>query len=288
MAADAVFRRIPRLRSGWQHDERLARALRETAFIVAAALLYTLVRGFTGDRVDRAFRHAEQVITFERSTGLDMETDLQGLILEHGWAVDAANAVYIYCYWPVFLLTLLWLIVRRPDAYPKYRNALLASGALTLVVFAFFPLAPPRFMSEHGFVDTITVAAPTYRQLNSPAFVNEYAAMPSLHFGWVLLFAIAWVTLTKHPVTRALGALLPVLMFFAIIMTGNHYVVDAVAGGVIVLAGLGIAELIERRKGRREVHGAVAAARRRSDERGPLPPAEVRPVSSGSGRIRHR
>lgn len=256
MASDTLSRRPPTLRR-IRTGSRLATAAKEVAFLLAAALMYTLVRGLTSDRVDAAFRHAEDVIAFEKSLGIHVETELQGLILDHEWAIDAGNGFYIYGYWPVFVLTLVWLIARRPTAYPFYRNALLASGAFSLVIFAFYPLSPPRFLPWHGFVDTISQEAPTYREMNSPTFVNEYAAMPSLHFGWILLLGIAWVALSRVLVMRIVGAVMPLLMFAAIVLTGNHYIVDAIVGGVVVVAGLGVAVLIERHKRQRAVQAAI-------------------------------
>ncbi|WP_116949262.1 phosphatase PAP2 family protein [Jiangella endophytica] len=259
MASETMSRRPPTLRRV-RKDTRLATAAKEIAFLLSAALLYTLVRGLTSDRVDAAFRHADDVISFEKALGIHVETELQSLILDHEWAVDAANGFYIYGYWPVFVLTLVWLIARRPAAYPFYRNALLASGAFSLVIFAFYPLAPPRFLPWHGFVDTISQQAPTYREMNSPTFVNEYAAMPSLHFGWILLLGIAWVALSRVLVVRIIGATMPLLMFAAIVLTGNHYVVDAIVGGGVVVAGIGVAVLIERFKRQRAVQAAIQDA----------------------------
>ncbi|TDD66997.1 phosphatase PAP2 family protein [Jiangella aurantiaca] len=264
MASDTLSRRPPTLRRVRIHSQ-LATAAKEIAFLLSAALLYTLVRGLTSDRVDAAFRNAEDVISFEKSLGIHVETELQGLILDHDWAIDAANGFYIYGYWPVFVLTLVWLIARRPVAYPFYRNALLASGAFSLVIFAFYPLAPPRFLAWHGFVDTISLEAPTYREMNSPTFVNEYAAMPSLHFGWILLLGIAWVALSRVLVVRIIGATMPLLMFATIVLTGNHYVVDAIVGGAVVVAGLGVAVLIERIKRQRAVQAAIQDAHDAAD-----------------------
>ncbi|MBB5787467.1 phosphatase PAP2 family protein [Jiangella mangrovi] len=265
MASDTLSRRPPTLRR-IRTDSRLATAAKEIAFLLAAALLYTLVRGLTSDRVDAAFRHAEDVIAFEKTLGINVETDLQGLVLDHQWAIDAANGFYIYGYWPVFVLTLAWLITRRPAAYPFYRNALLASGAFSLVIFAFYPLSPPRFLPWHGFVDTISLEVPTYRDMSSSRLVNEYAAMPSLHFGWILLLGIAWVALSRILVLRIIGAVMPLLMFAAIVLTGNHYVVDAIVGGGVVVAGIGVAVLIERHKRRRAVEAAIDDARQAADD----------------------
>jgi hypothetical protein len=218
---------------------------REALLIAVAGLLYSLVRGLTDDRVEVAFANAERVIWLERRLGLFVEADLQRRALSSDLVVDLVNAIYI-SYWPIIVGTLLWLLIRRPASYPLFRTALLASGLLSLAVFALFPLAPPRFLPEYGFVDTIAAHSDGYRDFNASALVNEYAAMPSLHFGWVLLASIAIGALSRHRLARAVAVALPMLMLAAIVLTGNHYFVDAVVGGGVVLAGLWIALVLNR------------------------------------------
>ncbi|HEX6577510.1 MAG TPA: phosphatase PAP2 family protein, partial [Jiangellaceae bacterium] len=132
-----------------RRSRRVPMLVREAVLIAAAAALYTLVRGLANDRVEAAFEHAEQIISFERSVGLFAEPALQQAIIGNGPVVTVANAVYI-AFWPVVVITLVWVLLRRPAAYPRFRNAILASGALSLVLFAFYPLAPPRFMPQYG------------------------------------------------------------------------------------------------------------------------------------------
>ncbi|HEX6232408.1 MAG TPA: phosphatase PAP2 family protein [Jiangellaceae bacterium] len=221
---------------------------REAAFIGVAALLYSLVRGMTNDRVDAAFANAERVVSFERWLGVFVETDVQSFALQSDLVLAVANAVYI-SYWPLVLGTLGWLLIRHPRVYPLFRGAILASGALSLIVFAMFPLAPPRFMPEHGFVDTIAQESAGYRSFNASPLVNEYAAMPSLHFGWVLLLAIAVGVVVRSRVIRGIVFMAPPLMFGAIVLTGNHFILDGVVGGAIVLTGLWIAVTLRRPSG---------------------------------------
>lgn len=238
----------PERANGWRAKRTLAR---EVTLIATAALLYTLVRGLTSDRIAVAFDNAEQVIAFERALGIFVEPELQGAILGNDVLVRAVNLLYIG-YWPMIMVTLGWLLVRRPAQFPRFRNAILASGALSLVIFALYPLAPPRFLPQYGFVDTVEQSASTYRTLTDPSLVNDYAAMPSLHFGWVLLLGIALVTLARHRVTRIAGVVLPVLMFASIVLTANHYLVDGLVGGAVILFGLGVAVRLERRTGSRD------------------------------------
>lgn len=225
---------------------RLHRIGRELGLVAGAGLAYSLVRGLTDDRVDEAFANAEKVVDAERSAGMFVEPAVQDAALGSDLLTNAANAIYI-AYWPMIIVTLGWLLIWRPGAYPLYRNALLVSGVFALGLFALFPLAPPRFLPHHGFADTIALHSDGYREFNASALVNEYAAMPSLHFGWVLLAGIAVVRLSERRAVRVIAASAPVAMLWAIVATGNHYLVDAVAGGAVVLAALAVAHRLQRR-----------------------------------------
>ncbi|MFI7063661.1 phosphatase PAP2 family protein [Kribbella sp. NPDC050124] len=213
----------------------------EVALITTAIVLYFVVRGLIHTRIDAAFRNAEYVVELERLGGFFVEPELQAAVAGHGWLVDAVSYFYIYGHWPVVLATLLWLLIRHRDAYRTVRNAILISGAIGLVIFAVFPVAPPRFLPLYGFVDTVTEQTSAYRVLQPPAFVNQYAAVPSLHFGWNLLMGIAIATLAGHWAMRLFGWLMPLAMLASIVLTANHYLLDGLAGGVIALLGLLIA-----------------------------------------------
>jgi hypothetical protein len=134
---------------------------------------------------------------------------------------------------------LVWLGRRRPSAYVVYRNALLISGVVGMLIVALYPVAPPRLM-DLGFVDTVTLNTEAYRVLQPPAFTNPYAAMPSFHVGWDLLVGIALVREGRSAWVRAVGRLIPVLMITAVVLTGNHYFLDAIAGDLIVLVSLAL------------------------------------------------
>ncbi|HEX6578570.1 MAG TPA: phosphatase PAP2 family protein [Jiangellaceae bacterium] len=250
-------------------------SLREVALIAAAALLYTLVRGLTDERVPVAFANADAVISFERAVGIFVEPGLQVAVLEREFMVEVVNAVYI-AYWPIVAGALGWVLVRHRSHYPLYRNAVLSSGAVSLVIFALYPLAPPRFVTEHGFIDTIAANSPGYRDFNASALVNEYAAMPSLHVGWILLVSIAIINLARSRPARAAAAVLPVAMFAATVLTANHYIIDGIAGALVVLLGLATATALRRRH--------TAAQPMLSTRRSAAPddrPAHRQPVEAG-------
>jgi hypothetical protein len=219
--------------------------------ITAAIVLYFGVRGLMTTRVDAAFRNAVYIVDLERALGVFAEPGLQRAVTEHSWLVEVLGYIYIYGHWPVLLCTLLWLLVRHRDAYRRFRNAMLISGGAGLAIFALFPVAPPRFLTTYGFVDTVTERTSAYRVLQPPAFVNQYAAVPSLHFGWNLLMGIAVAALGGHWIIRLFGWVMPLLMLAAIVLTANHYLFDGLVGGALALLGLFVAVHFGRKGGLR-------------------------------------
>src|SRR5690349_15143368 len=108
---------------------------REVGLIATAIVLYFGVRGLIETRVDLAYRNAENVIALERSAGVFAEPALQAAAGRHAWLIDAVSYFYIYGHWPVLLTALLWLLIRHREAYRTYRNAMLISGGIGLVIF---------------------------------------------------------------------------------------------------------------------------------------------------------
>jgi hypothetical protein len=132
--------------------------------------------------------------------------------------------------------------------YTVARDALLASGAIALIVYNLFPVAPPRLLPpEYGFVDTLEQFSNVSYQAQSTApFVNPYAAVPSLHYGWAVLIGAVLFWTTKNRWVRGFAVMLPVLQLTAILFTANHYITDAMAGLVVALMGLLVAMALQR------------------------------------------
>jgi hypothetical protein len=213
---------------------------RQSALIIAAALLYFGVRGQTEAATSLAVAHGFDLLAFEQTIRLDIEIGLQQLILPYQWAVTAVNWIYIWGHWPVIATTLIWLYRSRRLDFLVLRNALFLSGAIGLVIFAIYPVAPPRLLPM-GFVDTVTELSTSYRVLQPPSLVNKYAALPSLHVGWNLLVGLAVFRAGTSWFVRGFGILSPLAMAAAVVLTGNHYVVDAALGALVALTGLALA-----------------------------------------------
>ena len=219
----------------------------EMLIVIPAYFLYFLVRGFVQGREAEAIERAVKIIDFQKGLNIFWEPALQSYMLRFDWLVTLANWVYIWGHWPVIVFVALWLFLLHRENYAVYRNAFLISGAIGLAIFAFFPVAPPRLVDGIGMIDTIAENSGAYRMLQPPAFVNQYAAMPSLHFGWNLLVGIAIARHGTGLLMKSLGLFSPLLMLASIVLTANHFIIDAFAGGALAVLGLLIAYLIHQR-----------------------------------------
>jgi hypothetical protein len=236
----------------------VAFAAHQAVLLAVAVATYFAVRSLTAGSAAVAERNADLLVDLERSVGLFVERDVQRAVVGIDGAVPVLNAIYIWGHWPVIAAVLGWLAWRRRDAFLVYRNALLISGVVGMVIVATFPVAPPRLM-DLGFLDTVTMHSEAYRVLQPPAFTNQYAAMPSFHVGWDLLMGIALVREGGRAWLRVVGTALPLLMLVTVVATGNHYLVDAVVGDAIVLASLHLATWHHRSRDRDRVGGRSAA-----------------------------
>jgi hypothetical protein len=218
---------------------------REVLLVVSGYFAYFAVRGVTEGSHEEAVANSHDVVQLEKSLGFFWEPAIQDAIVDHHWIVTFANWMYIWGHWPLIAGVATWLLLKHRDQFTLFRTAFFISGAIAVVVFVTFPVAPPR-LAEIGLVDTVTEHSNAYRVLQPKAFTNQYAAVPSLHFGWDLLIGIAVVVNARRWWVRTLGAIVPVLMFSAIVLTANHYIFDAFAGGAVALTGLGLAIALRR------------------------------------------
>jgi len=216
---------------------------RQVLLVTFAGFVYFAVRGLTEGSPAEAVERGLDILEWEESVGIAIEKEAQDLIAGSEMLVTLSNWVYIWFHWPVIIATLVWLHRNHRVKYLLLRNAMFISGAIGMVIFAIYPVAPPR-LTEAGFVDTVTDLSTSYRVLQPPALVNKYAAVPSLHVGWNLLVGIVVLTVATHKIPRIFAALSPIAMIIAVVLTANHYVIDAVAGIIVAMIGLAFAHKI--------------------------------------------
>jgi hypothetical protein len=227
--------------ASWQ----AATHLREFGIVGGAYLLYMLIRQIiSADINGAAFIHAEHVMNLEKDLGFFWEPALQS------WAIETSdtlvvffNWAYILTFYPIIVTASIILYIKSKHRYRYYRNVVFLSFLFALVAFAIFPLAPPRMLTKE-FVDTMAIFGPAiYSGAEGASFYNAFAAMPSLHFGWSVLFAMIFFR-SGSRFLRIFAFIYPSMMLFTIVVTGNHYFLDAIAGGFVIVISFGTVNVI--------------------------------------------
>ncbi|MGV9688328.1 phosphatase PAP2 family protein [Streptomyces sp. NPDC003444] len=243
--------------------------LRELLLVTALFLVYKFGRLFANGHETRAFRNADRVWDAERALHLPGEGAVQQLLMHGEPLVRAANTYYAAVHFPATVAFLVWLYLRRPDHYLWSRRVLALLTAAALALHLLVPLAPPRMLAAAGLVDTARVYGPSvYGAVpETDSMANQFAAMPSLHFGWALMVAIGLIAATRSR-WRALWLLHPLVTLFVVVGTANHYWFDALAAAAL----LGLALLAVRAPGPRTAPPPV----RRRPKTAPLPVGALR------------
>ncbi|MBC7269190.1 MAG: inositol phosphorylceramide synthase [Streptomyces sp.] len=220
--------------------------LRELLLVAGLFLAYKAGRLLGPDHTDGAFPNAHRVWDLERALRLPDEGSVQSLLL-HGEALARlANTYYATVHFPATAAFLVWLYLRRPAHYVWARRVLATVTAAALVVHLVFPLAPPRMLTATGLTDTARVFGPSvYGPPESDQLSNQFAAMPSLHFGWALMLAVGLIVATGSRL-RWLWLLHPALTLLVIVGTANHYWLDALVAAVLLTLALAVIQAPRR------------------------------------------
>ena len=229
-----------------QSDTQPLNGWREILILVSAWLVYFGIRAVSEGRADVARAHARSLLHLEQTLGIAWERAAQRPLHDHSWLLTLANWVYVWGHWP--LIAARGALAVPPHGPPRTAScglAFLLSGAIGVVIFALYPVAPPR-LADVGLLDSVTRYSHAYRALQPRELTNIYAAFPSLHFGWDLLVGLALFRYAPWRVVRIAGLLAPAAMGFAVVATANHFVLDVPAGGAVALTGLLLARHILR------------------------------------------
>jgi hypothetical protein len=242
-----MLRRLPATRerllpNGWVD------ALRQVSLFCGAYLLYRLVEGAVSDDSAAAFAHARELISIERTLHIFVEPTVQNWALGSHLLIVVATYIYLNAQTTILIALLLYLYTVHNRSYYFVRNMLFVAMLLALVGYAVFPTAPPRFLPNWGFVDTVSNITGTSARNNTIAkeFVNPYAAVPSMHVAFAVMIGWTLARLARHRVTRVWWMLWPVLITFVTVITANHFLFDALLG----LLTAGISAIVARRLAR--------------------------------------
>jgi PAP2 superfamily len=221
----SLGRRLPR---GWGD------LLRQFGLFLVVYQGYQLVRGIADGRQAVAMANGLHVIHLERSLGAFFEPGFQQAFISHQWLIEAANWMYFNSHFVVTISFLAWLYLFRNENFNFVRNMFMVAMVLALMGYTLFPTAPPRMFPGAGFTDTIHVFTNMNQDSSfASVLVNPYAAVPSMHIAFSLMIAIPAMNLVRSVWARALWSGYPLVVFFVIVVTANHFWFDAAAGAAV-------------------------------------------------------
>jgi hypothetical protein len=219
------------------------RAQAELALLVVLFVIYSVGRLLGHPALPTATAHARDLLHIEALLHLNIELQANELLDSVPLLALIGSYWYALLHYVVTPTVLLWAYHARPLHYRKVRNALVIGSAIGLVGFTLIPMAPPRMLP--GYVDTLASTAQHVwwgSDASAPrglgAMTNQLAAMPSLHVGWALWCAWVVFTLTQRRWVRIAAIAYPIGTTLVVVGTANHYVLDALAGVVVMLIGI--------------------------------------------------
>ncbi|HSO95177.1 MAG TPA: phosphatase PAP2 family protein [Acidimicrobiia bacterium] len=231
-----------RTRFGW---------LGEVAAGLAIYFGYDTLRTEVAGSTRLAYQHARQIVSAERFLHIYWERDIQRAFLHLDWFIAFWNIYYGTIHFVMPVIALVWLYLRFPARYVRWRNTLALMFGLAVLTFWAYPLMPPRVMPpRYGFVDTaaeyynfgpqVRVRFDRHDQPTHEAeqqFGNLYAAMPSFHVGWSTWFVFALWPVVRRRWVKVLLIIYPLTILFCITVTANHWLLDAVGGWAVLGIG---------------------------------------------------
>ena len=215
---------------------------------------YELSRGLGDININSALANGRAILHWERLWHLAPERALNEAIEHVTWIAVAASYFYSVMHYIVTPAVLVWMYRKHREHYGPARTALAFSTVLGLLGYLFIPTAPPRMLRHSGLQDTLAHTSgygwwggegSVPRGLG--ALTNQFAAMPSLHVGWAIWCGVLIAMYAKRKWVKGLGVLYPLATTFVVMATGNHYLLDAVAGAVTMAAGAGLMLLFRNR-----------------------------------------
>jgi PAP2 superfamily len=208
--------------------------------------VYDIVNNLAHLRYSLAIAHATDVLRLEQTLRIDPEGTLNRWMAHHHTLGVVSSYYYDNAHFIVTLGLLGWLWWRRADIYRPMRSALVAMNVIGLAVFWLYPVAPPRMLA--GFVDVVanTGAVGSWHTGPLAHDANQLAAMPSLHMAWAAWCGLVLWQLSPRLWVRVLAVAYPCVTCFAVLATGNHFVLDVFAGLVTAALAVALVEALRR------------------------------------------
>lgn len=222
-------------------SRRRPHLLGELLIVFVLLRVYDMARARAEVRQGAALLHGREILDLERWLRIDLEHAANVWVTSQHALSLAASYFYQFAHVTVTLtvLGLCWL--RRPEIYRAARNALVITNIVGLTVFLLLPVAPPRLLPGETFVDAVALAGFGTTH-GGPVAADQYGALPSLHLAWAVWATLTAMRLLGTSPWRRLCWIYPALVTVGVVVTGNHYLLDAVAGTSVALLAVAVVQ----------------------------------------------
>jgi hypothetical protein len=209
-------------------------AVRQFLILFVFYVAYAVARALAHGRDAVALANGRTLMHAEKRLHIYIEPWVQAKFSHWDPLLSFFNFFYLYCHLSIALWCMIWLYLRRNAVYTFFRDWFMVMNGVALVLYLLVPTAPPRLTFTSGIVDTLWLLSPVNLSAGGMSGqANPYAAVPSLHFGWALFVGLSVVMMAHRHWVRVVGALFPAVTLLSIIVTGNHWLFDALAGGLV-------------------------------------------------------
>jgi membrane-associated phospholipid phosphatase len=249
------------VRAGWRWFRRRD-GLQQIIIVIGLFEIYEILRHFMVPNWPLAMENARRVEDLERWGHFAREQSLQGLFLEVPDLVKAMNLFYFIGHFILTGIFFTWLYFRSRDGFRSFRNGFIVATAIALFIHWKFPTAPPR-LANVGLEDTLRALSNIdIGSRGTSSYSNPVAAVPSLHAGWAVGVMIGVLRYSRSRPIRVLAVLYPIAVILTIVVTGNHFIFDAVAGILVMAIGFMVSfRFLQPRRPREELEPARVSSR---------------------------
>ena len=223
---------------------RVRPAAKELSLMAGLYTLWRLARTLPLATDDGAIERARQIDDLQKWLRFPTELSLQHLSLDHEWLGRFLNYYYAILHVPVTVAFLVWMFVRHRDAYAHWRNGLaIVTGAC--LVIRFVRVAPPRFLTDLGYIDLAERFGMSIYGPVGTGVSDQFAAMPSIHVAWAAVVSLGIVSVSTSR-WRWVFLLHLVFTMLAVSATGNHWWLDGLVAIALLVGGLQIDNRVRR------------------------------------------
>ncbi|GAA1963341.1 hypothetical protein GCM10009798_24170 [Nocardioides panacihumi] len=229
----------------WSRGRRRPPLIGELLIVAALVVIYDRLRSLAPVDVSLAVAHGQEILRLETTLHLRVEEGVNTWLAGQPVLRDLAADYYQFMHETIALSILAICYLRRPAVYRPARNALVLTNVVGLVIYAFYPVAPPRLLPDSGFVDLVAQAG--FGSNHGAITADQYGAVPSLHLAWATWAALTVVAMTRRWWLRTLMGVHVALTATIVVATGNHYVFDVAVGTTLGAAAALAVGLVARR-----------------------------------------